>query len=95
MNKEKIDICLFFRTLPPTITLEIKNQNVSTTHSINVLGVIFEATMKWTHQIEATLKKTNSVRFAIQMIAKLFGKKEFVVTVLATLQGNRGLIAAD
>ena len=62
---------------------------------MNVLGVIFEATMKWTHQIESTLKKTNSVRFTIKMIAKFFDKKEFVVTVLATLQGNRGLIAAD
>ena len=43
---------------------------------MNVLGVVFDATMKWNQQIESTLKKANSAKFAIKMTAKYFSKKE-------------------
>ena len=56
VNENKTEICLFYRTVPPIISLEIGNQIVSTTPFMNVLGVVFDATMKWNQQIESTLK---------------------------------------
>ena len=52
------------------------NQTVPSTPSMNVLGVIFDSTMKWSKQVELILKRANSARFAIKTIAKYFNKKE-------------------
>ena len=76
VNEDKTELCLFYRTMPPMITLQIGNQTVSTTTFMNVLGVTFDATMKWSHQVELVLKKANSAKFAIKMIAKFFNKNE-------------------
>ena len=62
--------------MPPIIILKIGNQMVSTSPFMNVLGVLFDATMKWTYQVESTLKKANSAKFAIKMISKFFNKNE-------------------
>ena len=51
VNEEKTELCLFYRTMPPSLTLQIGNQMVSTTPFMNVLGVLFDATMKWTYQV--------------------------------------------
>ena len=51
-------------------------KSVNKIKQLNVLGVIFDATMKWTYQVESTLKKANSAKFAIKMISKFFNKKE-------------------
>ena len=56
VNEDKTELCLFYRTMPPMITLQIGNQTVSTTTFMNVLGVTFDATMKWSHQVELVLK---------------------------------------
>ena len=66
----------YFSVLCLKITLKIYDQMVSTTPSLNVLGIIFDATMKWAYQMESTLKKANSAKFAITIIAKFFNKKE-------------------
>ena len=76
VNEYNTKICLFYRTTPPTITLNIGNQIVTSKESMNVLGVIFDATLKWSQQVETTLKKANSASFAIKMIAKFFSNKE-------------------
>ena len=76
VNEDKTEICLFYRTPPPIIILKIGIQGVFSTHSIIVLLVIFDATMKWSNQIESTLKKANSARFVIKMIPKFFNKNE-------------------
>ena len=47
VNENKTELCLFYRINPLSITIQIGDQMVSTTPSMNVLGVIFDATMKW------------------------------------------------
>ena len=76
VHEDKTELCLFYRTKPPSLTLQIGNQMVSTSPFMNVLGVLFDATMKWTYQVESTLKKANSAKFAIKMISKFFNKNE-------------------
>ena len=76
VNEEKTDLCLFYRIMPPIISLKIGDKMVTTSPCINVLGVTFDATLKWTQHIESTLKKANSARFAIKMISKYFSNKE-------------------
>ena len=57
VNEEKTELCLFHRIMPPTISLKIGDKMVTTSPSMNVLGVTFDATLKWTQHIESTLKK--------------------------------------
>ena len=43
VNEDKTELCLFYRTMPASLTLQIGNQMVSTTPFMNVLGVLFDA----------------------------------------------------
>ena len=52
VNENKTEICLFYRTVPPIISLEIGNQTVSTTPFMNVLGVVYNSMKLLLHLTE-------------------------------------------
>ena len=51
-------------------------QDITSKQTINILGVIFDATLKWSYQANQAITKANRSKFAIQMIGKNFSKKE-------------------
>ena len=56
---------------------------VPSNKEMNILGVVFDPGLKWTSQLENVIKRANSARFAITMIAKYFNKSKLLNLISA------------
>ena len=76
VNDDKTEICLFFKRDHAPINLTINNKILTSQHTINVLGVLFDCKLAWTSQVAQTIKKSRKALQAIRLIKKYLTKKE-------------------
>ena len=83
VNEKKTELCLFNRKSPPTVSILVGGQEVTSSKQMNVLGVFFDSTLSWAPHVNKALLKANSMRFAIKMVSKFFNKKEMTNIIAA------------
>ena len=76
VNEEKTELCLFYKSDHPAITITINNKRVKSKKSINVLGVTFDCKLQWADHIAAAINKSKKSLHAIKLIAKYLNKNE-------------------
>ena len=76
VNEQKTELCLFHKSPQAAIDIVINNVVVSSTNTINVLGITFDSMMKWDHQVSRAIKNSRKALHAIKLIKKNFSKDE-------------------
>ena len=56
--------------------MTINNERISTTNSINILGILFDSNMKWDQQYRKAINEANINLYAIKRISKFFNRDE-------------------
>ena len=76
INNSKTEICIFHRTETNIVNITIDNTIITSTDTINILGITFDCHLKWNQQYTKAIKEANSNLYAIKRIAKFFTKEE-------------------
>ena len=84
INDSKTDICIFHRSKIETRTIEINGNQITTSNSINILGIIFDSNLNWNMQYNHAISDANRNLHAIKIISKYFNKNE-IKTLLTSL----------
>ena len=74
VNEGKTECCLFYKNDHQPINLIINGIEIRSKPTINVLGVLFDSKLNWSHQVAQTIKKAKRVIHAIKLIKKYFAK---------------------
>ena len=83
INEDKTEICLFSRHDVQPVRVKIHNELVTTSDTINVLGVLFDSKMQWSKHIHSAVTKSNRALNAIKLIRKYFNSKELVQLIIS------------
>ena len=84
VNESKTELCAFHRKHPTNIEIILNDVTVKSKQTMNVLGVLFDSTLSWTHQISQTITKAKKALHAIKLIKNHFNQQE----LLALLTSN-------
>ena len=76
VNDSKTEICIFHRTQSRSAVITINNTTLTSSTTINILGITFDCNLKWNQQYTKTIKEANANLYAIKRIAKFFTKEE-------------------
>ena len=76
VNESKTEVCLFHRLDQPIFKFKLMGMEITSRHSINVLGVIFDSKLQWSEHISKTVLKANRALFAIKLIRRYFNQTE-------------------
>jgi hypothetical protein len=75
VNQSKTELCFFYKRDCAPIEI-VQNESTITSKSvINVLGVIFDYKLHWSHHITNTITKSQKALSAIKIIRKYFNKR--------------------
>ena len=50
VNQSKTEICIFHRTQTKILNININNTIITTTETMNILGISFDCNLKWNQQ---------------------------------------------
>ena len=78
VNDEKTEACLFYRNDTPPVIITINTKQITTTNTINVLGVLFDSKLNWQKQVETAIKKSQKALQAIKLIHHYLTKSELL-----------------
>jgi hypothetical protein len=59
VNESKTELCLFHRKDCPQITIRLNQNTISSSTSMNVLGITFDSKLQWSKQVANVVKKIN------------------------------------
>ena len=76
INEYKTEICIFHRINSISMDIIIDNTRLTSTNTMNILGITFDSNLKWNQQYSKAIKEANSNLYAIKRIAKYFNKEE-------------------
>ena len=76
VNESKTEVCIFHRTQSRLTNITIDNTILTTTSTMNILGITFDCNLKWNQHYTKTIREANSNLYAIKRIAKFFNKEE-------------------
>ena len=68
VNESKTEICLFHKNDQPPISISLQGVNVTSSKSMNVLGVIFDAKLNWQLHIANAITKARKALFALRLL---------------------------
>ena len=57
-------LSLIISDMPPRMSLMIGDKEIENKQTMNVLVVIFDSKLKWSHQINQAISKANKAKFA-------------------------------
>ena len=60
INESKTEVCIFHRSNSNIINITINNSQISTTNTMNILGILFDSQLKWNQQYSKATKEANS-----------------------------------
>ena len=66
------------------IDLTINNVVIKSKPAINVLGVLFDSKLNWTHQVAQVISKAKNLLHAIKLIRKYFNVQEMKQLITST-----------
>ena len=78
VNENKTEICLFHRLDVRSVSVNVGANQITSSSTMNVLGVSFDSKMQWSSQVSNTIKKAKSALHAISIIKKYFNPKELL-----------------
>ena len=81
INETKTEICIFHRTNSITTNIIIDNTRLTSSNTMNILGITFDCNLKWNQQYTKAIKEANSNLYAIKRIAKFFNKEERLMLI--------------
>ena len=70
INESKTEVCIFHRSNSNIINITINNSQISTTNTMNILGILFDSQLKWNQQYSKAIKEANSNLYAIKFLNK-------------------------
>ncbi len=76
INERKTEICLFNKRDTNPVNVMIGEDLVTTSDSINILGVTFDSKMAWSQQIRNAITKSSRALNALSIIRRYFNTKE-------------------
>ena len=78
MSGLKINIakCVFHRINLVQVSLILDGTMITSKRTINVLGILFDSTMKWNEHVNKAISESNSSLYAIKLIRKFFSTDE-------------------
>ena len=88
VNDAKTEVCLFHRKDHPPIHLNFNNNIITSKHSMNVLGVLFDSKMQWQPQIQNAVNKSKKALHAIFLIKNYFNKAQLLNIITACYYSN-------
>lgn len=53
-----------------SVTIKVMEQNITSTTTMRVLGVVFDEKLSWSQHVDATIKKVKSAAYSLKRIAK-------------------------
>ena len=83
VNDGKTEICLFYRKDTPPVKIEINGNEITSSKSINVLGITFDSKLNWQIQAQKAVTKSAKSLQAIKIIRNHFTKDELMKLVVA------------
>jgi exonuclease III len=83
VNDDKTEICLFYRKDTPPIKIEINGNEISSSQSMNVLGITFDSKLNWQIQAQNAVTKSAKSLQAIKIIKNHFTKDELMRLIIA------------
>ena len=81
VNDEKTVMCLFYRNDIAPITITINTKIITSTPTMNVLGVTFDSKLNWQNHVEIAIKKSQKALQAVKLIQPFMLKSE-LLTIL-------------
>ena len=76
INISKTELCVFHRRNLVQVTIELDGTEIKSTRTMNVLGILFDSTMKWNDHVNKAINESNSSLYAIKLIRKYFSQDE-------------------
>ena len=76
VNEAKTEICLFHTRDQPPIKVRVLNAEITSSKSMNVLGVIFDCKLTWSTHIANAISKSRKALFGLRLLKKFFNKNE-------------------
>ena len=76
VNESKTEVCLFHNDDQPLVQLNILGVRVTSTKSINVLGVEFDSKLNWNTHVSKAISKARKSLFALRLLKKHFKNNE-------------------
>jgi hypothetical protein len=76
VNESKTELCLFHRKDCPQITIRLNQNTISSSTSMNVLGITFDSKLQWSKQVANVVKKSTKALHAIRLIRPYFSFSE-------------------
>ena len=81
VNKGKTEVCLFSKRDVAPFNIIIGGSPVTTSKTINVLGLVFDSKLTWGPQVTNALSKSSRALTAIRLISRFFNRKELIQLV--------------
>ncbi len=81
VNNVKTELCLFYKsdTLPFTCNIITCGTEITSSKTINVLGLMFDSKLNWTNHIYNAVSKSSKSLNTSKIIRKYFTMKEFLL----------------
>ena len=76
INIAKTELCVFHRRNLVQVSIELDGTEIKSKRTMNVLGVLFDSTMKWNDHVIKAINDSNSSLYAIKLIRKFFSPEE-------------------
>ena len=78
VNEEKTEMCLFYRNDIQPVTIAINTKLITSSNSMNLLGVIFDSKLNRQQQVEMATKKSQKAPQAIKLVRPIMTKMELL-----------------
>ena len=76
INIAKTELCVFHRRNLVQISIEMDGTEIKSMRTMNVLGILFDSTMKWNDHVNKAINDSSSSLYAIKLIRKFFSPEE-------------------
>ena len=83
VNEAKTEMCLFHRNDQPAISINLQGNLITSSKTMNVLGILFDSKLSWGPQVSQSIVKANRALHAIRIIKKYFNATQ-IKTLLTT-----------
>ena len=81
VNSSKTELCHFSRRDHQPLSLPLNGEIITTSPTINVLGVIFDSKLQWGPQVAAAYTRASRALSAISLIRRFFNQQELLQLV--------------
>ena len=76
VNESKTEVCLFHRNDCQPISFFINDSKVTSSSTMNVLGITFDSKLQWSNQVNNCIRKSLRALNAIRLIKSHFTTDE-------------------